>query len=156
MNSTQNIITKLKIPYIKSRRIARILAVQCIYILNSKNDISDINQIIDDVIIFGTKEYGTDIDQSYLISLVKGTAANKEILNEHISQYLADNWSLNRIAKVVQAILGLAVYEILYTEDATNATLINDYLEIAKLFNHTGEVGFINSIVDKVAKRTII
>jgi transcription antitermination factor NusB len=61
------------------------------------------------------------------------------------------NLSLQRLSKVVLAILRVGTYELKYCEHKHKVgNIIKDYLNIATAFGHNIETGFINGILDKI------
>ena len=87
-------------------------------------------------------------DESKLITLVRQAHANKVILIEEVSKYLAENWRFERLPKVIQAIILIGAMEI--KDGGDKKMVINESVEIAKIFNHPGEAGFVNSVLDKL------
>jgi N utilization substance protein B len=94
------------------------------------------------------------VDQKYVANIVMGIDSTKTILEEKLQKYLSEEWKFSRLGKVVQALLLSACYEIIFTKDLPAPIIINEYLEIAKLLNHEGEVGFINNVLDSIVKET--
>lgn len=93
---------------------------------------------------------------------------NDQLFNAIISEYLSENWKIDRIGVLILLILKAAIYELVlgdqfanvYENDAYKAgssagcgLIITDYLEIAKGFNYENEIKFINSIADKILKK---
>lgn len=135
------------------KRSARILAVQCYYSIQQDHAYEKtIDEKILDIIKIYTEEMPesklSKTDESKLIILVRETFANKADLIEEISKYLAENWRFDRLPKVVQAILLIGAMEI--KEGVDKKVVINESVEIAKMFNHSGEAGFVNSVLDKL------
>lgn len=148
--------TKFLSKKIIANRNSRILAIQGLYLFDINPDL-DYSQIIFDLLethdlmatdLKNFQEY----NKKYLISLVKNTLAQLNIIDEKISQYLTKEWRLERLPKLVKAILRIGAYEVLNPSEVQVNMLIDNYLEIAKIFDHSGEVGFINSILDKILK----
>jgi len=92
------------------------------------------------------------IDQRYAATIMMGATSHMVELEQKIQLYLTEDWRFLRLGKVIQAILLIAAYEIMFTKDLSPSIIINEYLEVAKLLNHEGEVGFINSVLDNIAK----
>jgi N utilization substance protein B len=148
---------------VKSRIASRVLAVQCLYayynllennstpglsleqlmlnILHSSPDLNRFDPAYEEVTV--------DYDKKLFSYLVTGTVESLPDLDARISERLAEGWRLERIPQVVKAILRIAMYEIQTSEDLSSAAIINEYLEIAKMFNHEEEAAFINGILDK-------
>ncbi|MFN5381693.1 MAG: transcription antitermination factor NusB [Alphaproteobacteria bacterium] len=142
---------------ILKKRAARVLAVQCIYavIIDTVSGSS-----VDDKILGIIELYSNELedsrlsraDQTFLINLVRKTFEYKDTLQGNISQYLAKEWRFERLANVVQSILLAAACELFLDRDTDKEVIINEYLEIAKIFSHAGEVGFLNQVLDQIAK----
>ncbi len=72
-----------------------------------------------------------------------------------VDQKLADvieNYSPERLDRVDRAILRLGGYEILFEEDVPAAVAINEAIELARSFGTTESPGFINGVLDRIAK----
>lgn len=157
LHSEENITSKILAGNPAKKRMARILAVQAVYAHTSTNKTNDLNTLILGVIetypkVFGEDEKFTKADEKFMITITKGVFTKHELVDEMISKYLAAEWKLSRLGLLVQSILRTAVFELLDYPDVERGIIINEYLEIAKLFNHDGEVGFINSVLDNIAK----
>ncbi|KIE05595.1 hypothetical protein NF27_DP01390 [Candidatus Jidaibacter acanthamoeba] len=162
---TQAVDTKTKFysSKIRAKRNSRILAIQCIYAYETwlhHLDSIDINQLIIDVasinnfdLLNSTKK--DPIDKKYLINMIKGAIASLKELDHNASLYLAHDWKVERLPKLVKNVIRLGIYELINTKDLDKLIIINEYLDIAKLFNHEGEVGFINTVLDKVSKENL-
>jgi N utilization substance protein B len=138
----------------QEKRAARVLAVQCMYSYQNNDDVA-LDQVIYDIIKDSKSQDILDdfskSDEKILITLVRGANSNIENLKLSISKHLSKEWRFDRLGKVIQAILLVAAYELM-TKENDAAVVINEYIEITKLFNHEGESGFINSVLDGIAK----
>ena len=94
-------------------------------------------------------EDASKTDMEFIKSEIKGIIENKSAVDEAINKY-AEGWEINRIAKVDLAILRLAVYEILYSDDVPNKVAVNEAVELAKSFSSDKSPSFINGILGKV------
>ena len=155
MTNLQDIATKKPHNIFKGRRAARILAVQCMYNISVTNEeTKSSSDIIQDILSYGL-ETDPNLDQQYFLDLMNGCYSNITTIHQTIQKYLSEKWKIGRLAEVVQSILSVSTYELLYNQEANPSIIINEYIEIAKIFNHDGEAGFINSILDKVSKQNI-
>ncbi len=59
------------------------------------------------------------------------------------------NWEFSRISPIDKALLRLGIYELLFTE-VPRAVVINEALEIAKVFSSESSGKFINGILNQV------
>ena len=85
--------------------------------------------------------------------LVAGVAEQLERIDRLITDQ-ADNWGLDRMARVDLALLRLATYELLCASDVPANVVINEAIEIGKRFGTKETPAFINGILDQVARHT--
>lgn len=71
-------------------------------------------------------------------------------IDELIAKYL-QSWKLNRLSKATISILRLSTYEIVY-EKLAPAVSINEAVELAKAYCEEKAPGFINGILNNIAK----
>lgn len=86
----------------------------------------------------------------YLIKTLKGIEQHKIEIDALIGQY-AQGWRLERIFSVDRNILRLAIYELLYS-GLPGEVVINEAVELAKIYGTEHSHIFINGILDKVWK----
>jgi N utilization substance protein B len=65
----------------------------------------------------------------------------------------ADNWRLDRMAVVDRLILRLAVYEFLHAPDTPPKVVINEAVELARLFSTDEAPRFVNGVLDGIRKK---
>jgi N utilization substance protein B len=65
---------------------------------------------------------------------------------------VAENWHLSRMAAIDRNILRLGAAEILYVDEVPEKVAINEAIEIAKMYSTENSGGFVNGILDKVAR----
>lgn len=87
----------------------------------------------------------------YIGDCLRGVYAKKQELDQIIETY-AVGWKVSRISKVALAVLRLAVYEILYVEDAPTGAVINEAVEIARRYEEEETVAFINGVLGSFAR----
>ncbi len=123
------------------RRTAREKALQAIFQI----DVSDARA--DDAIEHVLDEKPSD---PYLERLVTGAAEKMEEIDTVIKKYL-ENWTLERLANVDRNLLRLSVYELIYCQDEVPANVvIDEAIEIAKLYGDEKSSKFINGVLSKV------
>ena len=86
----------------------------------------------------------------FMEELVAGAVAKISELDEVITKH-ASNWRLDRMPMVDRNLLRLAVSEMLYQGTPT-AVAIDQALELARRFSGDESVGFVNGVLDAVAK----
>jgi len=82
--------------------------------------------------------------------LLNGVLENQEEIDKIIKDHLID-WSFDRLDKVDKQILRVGVYELKHT-DTPFQIVIDEAVKIAKNFSEDKAKGFINGILDRVAK----
>ncbi len=65
---------------------------------------------------------------------------------------VAENWHPSRMATIDRNVLRLGAAEILYVDEVPVKVAINEALEIAKMYSTENSGGFVNGILDKVAR----
>ncbi|MGB9885880.1 MAG: transcription antitermination factor NusB [Moorellales bacterium] len=87
----------------------------------------------------------------YARALVDGVLAHLEEIDRLISHHSFD-WRLERMGSVDRNILRLGAYELLYCPDTPASVVINEAIELAKLY-HDEEAGrFVNGVLDAINK----
>jgi N utilization substance protein B len=127
------------------------------YALESVEDKPTADQLILDVLTAnGLSVSETDIkkkvDTKHYVNLVRFAVKNEAEIATYIEEYLSSEWKLSRLPRLLKHILAIGIAEMIINENLASAMIINEYVEISKLFQHDGEAGFINSILDKVCK----
>lgn len=91
-------------------------------------------------------------DIEYIEWIRASVAEHAEELDEIIKEH-TQGWTLDRLDKVDLSIMRLAVCEMLYREDVTNAIAINAAVELAKIYSSDNSTSFINGVLGAIAKR---
>jgi N utilization substance protein B len=148
---------------INSKSLARLAAVQTVYsIYNQENpdvakNINKIEDLYESEII---KEEFIDEDSKHKIILNKNLYreicsnifSNLDVIHEIISNNLSKEWQLDKIHHNLKAILVCAVSELSHMNDTPIKVIVSEYTNIASSMINEHEVGFVNSILDKIAK----
>ena len=80
----------------------------------------------------------------------KGLATHFSAIDERISAAAA-NWSLMRINRADRALLRMGAYELAHAENRQPpALVINETIELAKLFGEQESPAFINGVLDRI------
>ena len=131
--------------FFKARHRARHYALQALYGWTmSDNDLADIASY------FLQDKNPEKVDVEYFRNLLHSIPANLAQLDDIIKQYIARE--LTDIDPIELTILRIATYELQYNLDVPYKVIINEALELTKIFGATDSHKFINGILDKVAK----
>lgn len=91
-------------------------------------------------------------DKALFRTLVECAVDRQATLDGAISRRLGEGWKLKRLDAVARAILRAGVAELEQRSDIPAAVVIDEYVEVAKLFFDGPEPGFINATLDACAK----
>ena len=84
-------------------------------------------------------------------SAIVGNARTNRAKIDEALQAASKNWRLERMSTVDRNILRLAAAELMYDETVPTKVVINEAIELAKLFGTTESPAFVNGILDRVA-----
>ena len=93
-----------------------------------------------------------DAEVDFFDDLVKGVDARREELDALIAGKLAEGWALTRLDKPMRQILRAGAYELIARADVPTGSIISEYVDVAKAFYDQRESGFVNGLLDGVAK----
>ncbi|WCM25768.1 transcription antitermination factor NusB [Sphingomonas sp. QA11] len=93
-----------------------------------------------------------EAEVDFFDDLVKGTVARQSEIDSAISGKLAKGWVLERLDRSMRAILRAGTYELLARMDVPVATVITEYVDVAHAFFDKREAGFVNGLLDAIAK----
>jgi N utilization substance protein B len=94
-----------------------------------------------------------EAEVDFFDDVVKGALARREEIDSLIEARLAEGWSLARLDKPMKAILRAGAYELAARADVPTATAISEYVDVAKAFYDPRESGFVNGLLDAIAKQ---
>jgi N utilization substance protein B len=120
------------------RRTAREKAVQCLFQI----DMAEVP--VKDAVALVMEE--SEEDTQYLRYLLEGVLEKQNEIDAEIKKYLR-GWQLERIANVDRAILRLAFYEIMFEAETPDKVVMNEAIEIAKLFSDEQSHRYINGVL---------
>lgn len=93
-----------------------------------------------------------DADVMFFDDLVNGTTTRLHEIDALIAGRLASGWSLDRLDKPMRQILRCGTYELIARLDVPVGAVISEYLDVTDAFYDRREKGFVNGLLDAVAK----
>jgi transcription antitermination factor nusB len=129
---------------ISPRRRARECAVQALYswaVSQNSPEIVELN--------FMTEQDMKGVDTPYFRKLFRQTVENVEAVERTMQGYL--DRGLEELDPIEKAILRLAVYELQFEADVPYKVVINEAIEVAKVFGADESHKYINGVLDKIA-----
>ena len=138
-----------------SRSAARLAAVQALY--QQEMEEIPVARLLHE---FHQHRLGQRIDGAqyaeaevdFFDDLVSGADARSEEIDRLIADKLGAGWSLARLDKPMKAILRAGAYELAARADVPTASVISEYVDVAKAFYDSRETGFVNGLLDALAK----
>ncbi|MFB0874668.1 MULTISPECIES: transcription antitermination factor NusB [unclassified Sphingobium] len=139
----------------KSRSAARLAAVQALYQIEMEGTplavlLHEFHQhrlgaTIEDVTY-------AQAEEAFFDDVVTGTDKRRAEIDALIAARLSAGWSLDRLDKPMRQILRAGTYELLARKDVGTGTVISEYVDVAHAFYDRREAGFVNGLLDAVAK----
>ena len=139
----------------RSRSAARLAAVQALY--QQEMEGIPVPRLLRE---FHDHRLGAEIEdaqyvaaeRSFFDDLVTGVDARRGEIDERIAAKLADGWSLERLDRPMRAILRSGAYELIARADVPVGSVISEYVDVAHAFYDKRESGFVNGLLDAIAK----
>ena len=139
----------------RSRSAARLAAVQALY--QQEMEGTPVPRLLRE---FHEHRLGARIEdaqyveaeQSFFDDIVSGVDARRDEIDAKIAGKLADGWSLERLDRPMRAILRAGAYELIARADVPVGSVINEYVDVAHAFYDKRESGFVNGLLDAIAK----
>jgi len=141
----------------RSRSAARLAAVQALY--QQEMEGTPVARLLHE---FHEHRLGATIEdaryheaeQDFFDDIVTGADARRAEIDQLISQRLAEGWSLERLDRPMRAILRAGAYELIARPDVPVGSVISEYVDVAHAFYDKRESGFVNGLLDAIAKET--
>ena len=141
----------------RSRSAARLAAVQALY--QHDMEATPVPRLLHEFHehrLGATIEDATyhDAERDFFDDIVTGADARRSEIDALISARLAEGWSLERLARPMRAILRAGAYELIARPDVPVGSVISEYVDVAHAFYDKRESGFVNGLLDAIAKGT--
>ena len=145
-------------PPLNKRRAARFAAVQALY--QADNGDQTIGRVVAEFKAYrlpGILEpLGDDlppvqVDAQWFAAVAEGVDRLLPVLDARIEESLSAGWTVARLDEVLRAVLRAGAYELAECSDVPVRVVINEYIEVAKMFFEGEETGFVNAVLDRLA-----
>ncbi|WP_265569773.1 transcription antitermination factor NusB [Sphingomicrobium nitratireducens] len=139
----------------QSRSAARLAAVQALY--QQEMEGTPTAQLIHE---FHEHRLGATIEDVtyaeaevlFFDDIVAGVLARREEIDGKIGDKLSEGWTIERLDRPMRAILRAGTYELVARPDVPRASVISEYVDVADAFYDKKEKGFVNGLLDAIAK----
>jgi N utilization substance protein B len=132
----------------KNRRKARELALQTLYALEVGEAWGEWQIVFDRI---AEAAFCAPENRLYARDLVYKTVASLAAIDERITRHAA-NWELRRMAALDRNVLRLAVCELVDFSEVPFKVVIDEAVELAKLYGTDESGRFVNGIIDSVRR----
>ncbi len=133
----------------KNRRRSRELALQTLYACEVGSGGEDWRQMLNS--IADSSAFAPDIVK-YASELVSSVYGNIIKLDQMIQEKAA-NWDLKRMAAIDRNVLRLSITELLFFPATPVKVVIDEAVELAKMFGTEDSGKFVNGIIDSINKK---
>jgi N utilization substance protein B len=99
-------------------------------------------------------EYDSEEDKDYARKLFRATILNADEYQHYMSE-ASRNWDFSRLAYMDIVIMQIAIAEMLTFPTIPVSVTINEYVEMAKLYSTPRSGGYINGMLDAIARHLI-
>lgn len=124
-----------------NRHLSRTIAMQTLYEWDMRRQAD-----IEPIIARNIAEFQEDADAEFIKAVVNGGIKVVEEIDEKLAK-AAPEWPVDQISPIDKAILRVAIYELLYSEEVPPKVAINEAVELAKLFGGENSSKFINGVL---------
>jgi N utilization substance protein B len=99
-------------------------------------------------------EYDSEEDKDFARKLFRATIMNADEYQRYMSE-ASRNWDFSRLAYMDVVIMQIAIAEMLSFPSIPISVSINEYVDIAKLYSTLKSGGYINGMLDAIARHLI-
>ena len=101
---------------------------------------------------------GVEIDypknqyKKFIKDVVSGTLERTELIKVTITTHLSDDIDLDKTDKLLKIILFASIFELMFKHNTPTKVIISEYLLASEYFLEKIQIGYLNAILDKMAK----
>jgi len=139
----------------KGNHAARLAAVQALYQmeLSDRGADSVVKEFLEHrLTINSDQENEMVVNRKLFAEIVHATYEKYIQIDGFIMESLPDTWKIERLDAVLRAILRAACGEFLMDKNLAAAVIIDEYVNVTRDFFSAREPGFVNGILDHVAR----
>lgn len=96
--------------------------------------------------------YRDESDEKFAMHLLRQTLLNTGKYSDLISEYISESWDKDRLADIDFLLMQMAVTEYFHFPSIPTNITINEYVELSKVYSTPKSSGFINGVLDNIAK----
>ena len=135
----------------EARHSARIAAVQALYQMELAGGGAE--ETLEEFADHRFGDFQAAPDHDFFAAILRGVPQHQIEIDRAIADSLAAGWTLARIDSILRAVLRAGLFELVARRDVPARTVIDEYVAVAGAFFGGDEPGFINGVLDKLARR---
>ena len=97
-------------------------------------------------------EYPKSQYKKFIKDIVSGTLERSELIEETINTKLPNDIDLTKTDKLLKIILFASIFELMFKHKTPTKVIISEYLVASEYFLEKIQIGYLNAILDKIAK----
>ena len=97
-------------------------------------------------------EYPKSQYKKFIKDVVSGTLERTDLIETKINSFLTKDINLNKTDKLLKIILFAAIFELMFKHNTPTKVIISEYLIASEHFLEKIQIGYLNAILDKIAK----
>tara|TARA_B100000900_G_C20185249_1_gene555610 strand:- start:61 stop:462 length:402 start_codon:yes stop_codon:yes gene_type:complete len=90
--------------------------------------------------------------KKYIKDIVTGTLERSDLIEETIKSHLSKDIDLTKTDKLLKIIIFAAIFELMFKHNTPKKVVISEYLQASEHFLEKIQIGYLNAILDKIAK----
>ena len=91
--------------------------------------------------------------KKFIKDVVSGTMERIELIEETVNTHLSEDIDLTKTDKLLKIILFAGVFELMFKHNTPTKVIISEYLLASEYFLEKIQIGYLNAILDKIAKQ---
>ena len=121
---------------------------------NSSPRIKVIQKIYNSLMNPGVQiDYPKNQYKKFIKDVVTGTLERTDLIEEIVNEHLSGDIDLAKTDKLLKIILFAGVFELMFKHNTPTKVIINEYLHASEYFLEKIQIGYLNAILDKMAKQ---
>ena len=98
-------------------------------------------------------DYPKNQYKKFIKDVVTGTLERTDLIEEIVNERLSEEIDLAKTDKLLKIILFAGVFELMFKHNTPTKVIINEYLQASEYFLEKIQIGYLNAILDKMAKQ---
>lgn len=146
-------------PSLQRKSAARMAAAQCVYAriisdapLSPHTQIAELKARLKDNKNEQKLTLGLPLEPNYPLAtaIVEGTLQFADDIDARLNKSLSEEWSRERMSKLLIAILQCAIFELFFYKPAKQKIIIDEYTRLTSRFFSDAEVNFVHGVLQKL------